>query len=749
MVVYVTIGASVSTFYSDDGGKTFSPVTALTAKTVVFDPLNRSVVWAVGYPDYYSFDGGSTFYQGFLSVDNMGIYVDPSNDSILLAGSDQGIYESNNKGISWYPINGNLIDELSDAITISQNGTRMLLSMQDLGTYMSYDQGESWFPVPAGPENALVFINPYNSSWVYSFDRGYSAPLRVSDNGGLTFFEVPNVYSPSYITGNKLFAVNSSNGKDVIIGTESGIYYSTNYGLNWSIVNNSPKDITAIQYISNNYIIVGTTNGIYVFNGTSWVASKGISGFVYSVSVDPGNNSIIAAAAGGMQASLYVSYDKGENFTEVNSGISDLFVGDNGYFLIPVQFFFLNVTGYPLIAITNYGIYLSTDLGKNWKDISYNLYSGQVDDLEFVNDTLFVATYGAGLEEIKGFSLQSLPGTINGYTNVNNLNITINGQPINTYEGHFRVFLKPGNYTLSYLLNGVAKNITINVKPMGTYNISINATPYQNYTITFAETGLPPGTQWSVTLNGTTKTSTNQTLVFNEPAGTYSYTVIPPTGYLASPSKGSVTVSTSNVTVAIAFSQQTYSVTFTETGLPPGTQWSVTFNGVTKTSTTSNITFTGVPAGNYTWNATSIIAMGNGTRYVAPTSSGTISVPATTSFNVSYVKQYIVTIESTAGGSTIPSGTSWYNAGSNVSITAIPASGYEFVGWETNSSIAFTNSSSAATNAIINSAGTIVATFKAIPSSPQPSSYTLEYIVAAVFIVIVILAAVLLIRRRK
>jgi len=164
-------------------------------------------------------------------------------------------------------------------------------------------------------------------------------------------------------------------------------------------------------------------------------------------------------------------------------------------------------------------------------------------------------------------------------------------------------------------------------------------------------------------------------------------------------------------------------------------------------STTSNITFTGVPAGNYTWNATSMIAMGIGTRFVAPTSSGTISVPATTSFNVSYVEQYSVTIESTSGGSTSPSGTSWYNAGSNVSITAIPASGYEFVGWETNSSIAFTDSSSAATNAIVNSAGTIVASFKAIPSSPQPLSYTLEYVVATV--IIVILVAVLLIRRRK
>jgi len=233
----------------------------------------------------------------------------------------------------------------------------------------------------------------------------------------------------------------------------------------------------------------------------------------------------------------------------------------------------------------------------------------------------------------------------------------------------------------------------------------------------------------------------------NEPTGTYTYTVIPPTGYLASPSKGSVTVSTSNATVAIALSQKTYSLTFTEAGLPTGT-WSVTFNGLTRSSTANSITFTGVPAGNYTWNATSIIAVGSGTRYVAQTSSGAISVPTVSSVSISYVKQYSVTVQSTAGGSTSSSGTFWYNAGSTVSITAIPASGYKFAGWETNSSITFTNSSSATTNAIVNSAGTIVALFKAVPSSTQPS-YTMEYVAAAVVVVIVILVAVLLIRRRK
>jgi hypothetical protein len=195
---------------------------------------------------------------------------------------------------------------------------------------------------------------------------------------------------------------------------------------------------------------------------------------------------------------------------------------------------------------------------------------------------------------------------------------------------------------------------------------------------------------------------------------------------------------------------KTYTITFTETGLPMGTLWSVTFNGVTKSSTTNSITFTGVPAGNYTWNASSIIAVGNGTRYVDQTSSGTISVPTRPSVSLYYVKQYSVTVQPTAGGSTSPSGTFWYNAGSTVNITAIPASGYKFAGWETNSSIIFTNSSSATTNVIVNSAGIIVASFKAVPSSTQPS-YTMEieYAVAAVVVVIVILIAVLLLMRRR
>jgi len=124
-------------------------------------------------------------------------------------------------------------------------------------------------------------------------------------------------------------------------------------------------------------------------------------------------------------------------------------------------------------------------------------------------------------------------------------------------------------------------------------------------------------------------------------------------------------------------------------------------------------------------------------------------VPTTSSISLHYVKQYGVTVQSTAGGSTGPSGTFWCNAGSVLNVTATPTSGYKFAGWETNSSIAFANSSSATTKAVVDSPGTIVASFKAVtPSASTQPSYTMEYAAAAVVVVVVMLVAVLLVRRR-
>jgi YVTN family beta-propeller protein len=103
----------------------------------------------------------------------------------------------------------------------------------------------------------------------------------------------------------------------------------------------------------------------------------------------------------------------------------------------------------------------------------------------------------------------------------------------------------------------------------GSANVSVLALAYP---VTFDESGLAPGTSWSVTLAGASAASTTSTIEFGEPAGTYAYSVGVPSGYtLVSETPGSpLLVKNASVTVEVAFaavSSATYPLTFVETGL--------------------------------------------------------------------------------------------------------------------------------------------------------------------------------------
>jgi len=80
----------------------------------------------------------------------------------------------------------------------------------------------------------------------------------------------------------------------------------------------------------------------------------------------------------------------------------------------------------------------------------------------------------------------------------------------------------------------------------------------------------------------------------------------------------------------------TYFVIFREVGLPPGTAWNVTLNGVTKVSSSSSIIFT-VPNGEYNYSVASPILV-NGVEYIATEPTGTVTVNNT---NVTITVQYV------------------------------------------------------------------------------------------------------------
>ena len=176
----------------------------------------------------------------------------------------------------------------------------------------------------------------------------------------------------------------------------------------------------------------------------------------------------------------------------------------------------------------------------------------------------------------------------------------------------------------------------------------------KDFDVTFNEVGLSTGTPWNVTLGGELLKSTTSTITFSEPNGTYSYTVSSNTTDIIQPSTGTVSVNGEHAYQAVMFSsstQKTYSVTFTETGLPSGLQWGVSMNGSMTTSVSSDISFA-LPNGTYSYNIESPV------NYGASPHSGSVGVrgkDANVSTTFTLMKY---TVKFTETG--LPTGITWY-----------------------------------------------------------------------------------------
>lgn len=127
------------------------------------------------------------------------------------------------------------------------------------------------------------------------------------------------------------------------------------------------------------------------------------------------------------------------------------------------------------------------------------------------------------------------------------------------------------------------------------------------------------------------------------------------------------------------------------------------------------------------WSVTNPLVGSNSTErwFTAQASHETVTVAE--NISLAYTNEFVVSVTSdpTAAGSTVPTGSNWYPAGSYLNITATPVSPNFFVSW--NSSVSSSvldlqNKSSAATAVTINGAGDITANFASIGVSTSPDS---------------------------
>ncbi|MCI4323016.1 MAG: hypothetical protein L3K03_03190 [Thermoplasmata archaeon] len=239
--------------------------------------------------------------------------------------------------------------------------------------------------------------------------------------------------------------------------------------------------------------------------------------------------------------------------------------------------------------------------------------------------------------------------------------------------------------------------------------------------VEFRETGLPAAVRWGVSVWGSgpdqatpypafTNASTLSVLdpdlgslvdfqAFTVPSSVAGQVWVPtpnPASPLLGPAGGASTIQYS----LRAVNSTPFDSSVRAVGLPNGTAWSFSLDGVGTgvNGTTANLTLTG---GSHTLSAEPVY-FSNGTGYVATSidvdpfvmneswtnvtaASATYTFDGATSILVQFTPVEELTAQASAGGSITPAGTRWVEPGGTVTLVASADSGYQFVGWTASS----------------------------------------------------------------
>ena len=325
-------------------------------------------------------------------------YAFTSNVSYLFVGTQNGVYRSSSNGNSWEPSNTgieNLI--IFGLINKSVSGTNYLFAGTSEGVFKSSDNGNSWTSTGLNFWiNALTFKTKNGISLFAAASSGYG--VFRSDDFGATWINVNNELPPNMII-NDIIAV----GKNIFIGTYgNGVFLSTKNCANMSSLEIeshviSDFDVKSFTYF-NNSLYAGTSTGIYKSTnlGVNWFTLN--PGFT-----DNYVNKIYSFAYNffaGTQGAIYASFNEGENWEPVIDGLpylsvtciaaknNKLFAGtdsfgasfsdDNADTWYPVNkggnkyINMLGIRGNTIFEGTKAGIFRSTNNGKEWIHIDYS-----------------------------------------------------------------------------------------------------------------------------------------------------------------------------------------------------------------------------------------------------------------------------------------------------------------------------------------------------------------------------------------
>ena len=326
--------------YSDDWRANGPP--GGDVRSLVVDPSNpdRFYLGTLDAQIYTSADGGKTwellynFNKPKLFVDH--IIVDPRDSRTLYVAAHRhkeagGFFKSTDGGRKWRE-SPELKNEALHSLTQSESNPNVLIAGTFNGMFRSDNSGDSWTQLPTHNTPGLVHveslaIDPRTTNTIYA--GTWYLPYKSTD-GGQTWKSIKN----GIIDDSDIFAIDIDprDPNHVIASACSGIYETRNGGDSWTKVQGIPSQSRRTRAIVQHpsiagLVFAGTTEGFWRSErggkADSWMVTTSRQLEINSITIHPSRPQTIYI--GTNNYGVMVSNDGGKNFLPTNGGYSGRF----------------------------------------------------------------------------------------------------------------------------------------------------------------------------------------------------------------------------------------------------------------------------------------------------------------------------------------------------------------------------------------------------------------------------------------
>lgn len=399
-------------FKSTDGGTSWNATglawqqsQGASINKIVIDPTNSQIVYAAssrqisGGGVYKSVNGGTSWTR-YHTGDVKDLVMHPDSANVLYCAvgypwghADNGVFRSENSGVTWTRLSSGLPSATSmgrAALSIAEsNPAELYLGLSQTisagagfaGMYHSTDAGASWTLQSTTPNmyaaqgwyNIVCKVHPTNPAIVYS--SGLDA-YKSTDSGvswvRKSVWSYPSGHSQYAHADHHELVFMPGNPNTIIVGTDGGLFKSTNGGDTWSGINTG---LSTFQFYAMDHDFLDPTvawggtqdNGTNRYNNSSiWTASLGGDGGYCNV--DFTNSSIVYAET--QRGSHYKTLNGGGTWSTINSGISG-----SGAWVTPVE---MDPTSATTLITGTQKLYRTVNGGSSWTAYSPDTSSQNV-----------------------------------------------------------------------------------------------------------------------------------------------------------------------------------------------------------------------------------------------------------------------------------------------------------------------------------------------------------------------------------